>query len=371
MKRIIKFIGKGVGHEIADTPCQDRLGCKILPDKTILAVADGCSSSKYAELAAQCNVDIVMNIFSHYGIDSLSRSSLAELYPVLNDADCNIADDDISSCFEWIFKSSLANVLPEQSVEKKDVCATVLFAVWQEDKVLCGHIGDGNIICFDKDGNTVFRSAQDNGKDSSHTYFTVSHNFREHFKLDVTDAVDINSIILFSDGPQTMFKYERSGDIVKGAYDIVVEPAISGTINSDEELKTALSEPIGHAKHYVYDDWSIVVAHKYDGEFTLSQEQAEPVSLYQIFKDEFNKLFFDESGNIVKPASDVQDEKCDEQQSEEQSSVDKETSTSDEIQQSQEAVPSTEPCADKKRNLKIRIKSLKSLKYKKRKENNK
>lgn len=312
--KILRFLGKGTGHETAGKDCQDRIGYKALPDKTILAVSDGCSSSKYAENAAQCNIDIILDIFSKYDIDSLSRSSLAKLYPVLNEENCNIAEDDIISCFEWIFKYSLATLDLKPKSKKiikksgkepnnsKDLCATLLFAVWEKDKILIGHIGDGNIICFDKSGNTVFHSAQDNGKDSSHTYFTVSPDFLEHFNYDIIPATDVDSIIMFSDGPQTMFKCEQ-GDIVSGAYKIVAEPVAKGEIRTESELVDALREPIGHAKHYIFDDWSILIAHKEKNE----DSELKPVSLYQLFKEEFRKIKFDENGDVIQPESEKQE----------------------------------------------------------------
>ena len=90
---------------------------------------------------------------------------------------------------------------------------------------------------------------------------------------------------MFSDGPQNMFRYEH-GDIRTGVCEIIAKPVISGKICSDEMLADKLKEYICHAKHYVFDDWSLVVAYK----GLKSVRNINPVSLDKIFMEEFNKI---------------------------------------------------------------------------------
>ena len=309
---ILHFFGKGTGHEENQVDCQDRLAYKVLPDgKTIFVISDGCSSSACAEEAAQCNVDVITNIFSQLNIDEISRSSLADLYPVLNKPIYDFAENDIVSCFNLIFKDSLHKLCDSSFFCHSDYCATVLFAICEKEKTAIGHIGDGNVICYGEDGEVVFHSQADNGSDSRHTYFTASDSFCEHFRYNIISSDDVKDIILFSDGPQKMFFYEGDYDTAKGAYDIVVEHISNGNITTNNELADKLREYIGHAKHYVYDDWSLLVGHKGSQHNSVLEEINKPVSLLKIFRKEFNKITFDENGDIVGIKQEDADEKAD------------------------------------------------------------
>lgn len=303
---ILRFLGRGSGHEKDGQNCQDRLSCKVIQDeRVILAIADGCSSSSFSEETAQCNIDVINEIFTKYSIDSLTRKNLEKLFPRIKRKKGN-GTDEITACFDKIFKLKIAELYSKikkqnggkNNIEYKDgdFCATLLFVISEKEKTLIGHIGDGNIICFDKEGKVVYRSEEDNGEDSTHTYFTISKKFNEHFRYDIIPSSDIDSVIMFSDGPQRIFKHEK-GDIVTGAYDLLVKPVADGIIRTDQDILPAMRKYIAKAKYYVFDDWSIIIAHNGDKIYPV----LEPVSLDQVFKEEFSKIVFDEYGNIIEP----------------------------------------------------------------------
>jgi hypothetical protein len=298
--QLLHLLGTGYGHENKGNGCQDRIRTESYPDgRIVMAVSDGCSSSKCAEVASQSNVDVICNIFRNFNIDSLSFDAFAKMYPELKKQEEKLSDD-LAGCFSYALQKPLYADARKRYFESGDIisasdyCATLLFAVREEKKTCIGHIGDGNVICFNKKGKVVYRSKEDNGEDSTHTYFTVSDNFRKHFFYDVIPSDDIACIVMFSDGPQNMFKCEY-GDIEKGVREIVAKPILNGRICSDEALAKLFEKYIGQAKHYVSDDWSMVIA--YNGKKIV--RNISPISLNGIFQEEFKKIKFDEFGNII------------------------------------------------------------------------
>lgn len=286
--KTLRFLGKGVGHEHERQDCQDRLSVLVAANgRKIYAVADGCSSSAYAQQAAQCNIDTVNNLFSHVGIDELSRSSFVSLYPQLEKYWENVAEDDIAACLASVFLYEMARTAKAMvlsDARMADFCATLLFAVVEEDKTLVGHIGDGNVIFYDKQGEIVCISEEDNGADSTHTYFTVSPDFTRHFRTETIPTDSYESLVLFSDGPQTMFRMEY-GTIARGAYEIAVAPAIAKQVKTEEEFARSLQKVLGHAMHYGDDDWSIIVS--CNGDVPLTP--IVPLSLNDLFMEEYEK----------------------------------------------------------------------------------
>ena len=286
--KTIQLRGKGVGHEDRNLECQDRLSVTRNKNSTVFAVSDGCSSSEFGGESAQCNIDIINKIFSSCTIDSFTPEALKKLYPYLENAD----NADVLSCLSIIFKYELAKngKKLKEDVAPGDLCATLLFVVREEEKTAIGHIGDGNIIMYDSNGKEVFRSEEKNGASSSETFFTIGGYFEESFRFDVIQTESYDSLILFSDGPQTMFKLENNYDISAGAYDLVVEPCVNGRIKTGEELKLELQKTIAHAMHYVFDDWSIITAFDFGNpDEEIQENTSEPISLKQLFMEEYNR----------------------------------------------------------------------------------
>ncbi len=286
--KILEFLGKGVAHEDMDKECQDRLSCIETADgRTILAVSDGCSSSEFAQKAAECNIGVINKIYSRFSLKQLNRDSFIELYPEAAQSFSRFEKDDLASCFEFAFRYELfklAASLRPKGVGSRDLCATLLFAVIEKDQTAVGHIGDGNVIFFDDKGRTVFRSDEENGATSSHTYFTLSADFTDHFRYDIIPTESYSGVMLFSDGPQSMFRMER-GSIEKGAYEIVMKPIFDREIVNRAQLTAALQKSLANAMHYGFDDWSIIAAAKSVGE----SAELTPVSLKELFMETFGE----------------------------------------------------------------------------------
>ncbi|MBQ7089526.1 MAG: protein phosphatase 2C domain-containing protein, partial [Clostridia bacterium] len=280
----LHFWGRGARHEERGEACQDRLSVFTAPNgTTILALSDGCSSSKFGGEAAEANVLTINNIFSKIKISELSRDALIKVYPELKAELSALGDREISSCFKIIFTHELRSAcrrLSFSEVKTVDVCATLLFAVCEREKTLVGHIGDGGIICYDDKGNVTFYSEEENGKDSSHTYFTVSSDFQQHFRLDTISSESYSNIIMFSDGPFTMLN-EREETVTEAAYESLVGPYAEGKIQTYSDLEQAVQECIAPAMHYIFDDWSLILAKKEPAKL--------PISLDALFTEIFER----------------------------------------------------------------------------------
>lgn len=287
--KVFRFLGVGTGHTEKQKPCQDRLSAIVAENGTaIFAVSDGCSSSKYGGEAAQVNIDVINNIFSQLRIKDLSVESLLGLYPAL--AEKINKPTTVTDCLGRVLgyeQSVLSHKLSEtdKDVSSTDFCATLLFVIVEQDRTLVGHIGDGNIIFYDGNGETVFHSEPENGSSSSHTYFTLSNNFSEHFFLTEISTDSYKSMIMSSDGTQSMFSLEGNHAVEKAAYELAVKPVAEGTVHSDKEFVELLHIPLSRAMHYNFDDISVITMCKCAEVFS----PIEIIPLKKRFMEEFNR----------------------------------------------------------------------------------
>lgn len=280
----IQFLGRGVLHEDSDKPCQDRLRVyKTKDGREIRVIADGCSGSRYGGEAAQVNCDTAVKIHSNLKIAELSKSGFLKIYPELSKYLAHVPEDDIKSCYETAFAYELSRLAEklDADADPSEFLATVLITVTEPENTFVAHIGDGNIVFFDKEGNIAFRSAEENGEDSTHTFFTLCDDFKSHYHCFNIPTESYHSFVMFSDGPQTLLGYEYDLDIAKGAYELVMKPILEGKVKSSEELINHLKTEIAHAMYYVFDDWSIIAAFK----CSESLPELNPVSLKAIFTE--------------------------------------------------------------------------------------
>lgn len=267
---IMRYLGRGVYHEDNDVPCQDRAKYRYAVNgNVILAISDGCSSAKYAEEAAETNVDTVLRLFSEMKLQAFL------------DAEKNAADviDPILSALE---KKNAKRFAEEPS----DFSATLLFAVTDGRDILLGHIGDGNILCVNKDGTTAFYSQEENAGAADRTFFTVSPDAKAHLRLTLVPAKDVRNIILYSDGPQKMLWYKGDKDIEKAALALAADVK-DGAIATCRQLADALSEMTSGAMYQLMDDWSMLILDTEQKQ--CSDLTFDPVSMKQRFMNTFTE----------------------------------------------------------------------------------
>ena len=265
---IIRFLGRGVYHEDNGVPCQDRAKYRYANNgNVILALSDGCSSSAYAEAAAEVNVDTVIRLFS--------GCTLAEFLKTKKNA---------SDVIDPILEAMKKRVPKQFEKDPSDFSATLLFAVTDGKDVLLGHIGDGNILCVNDDGEPSFYSEEENIGAANRTYFTVSDNAKAHLRLNLVPAADVRNILLYSDGPQQMLWYRGDKNIETAAADLAGRVR-DGEITNCAQLADTLTEMTSDAMYQLMDDWSMLV-------LDTRQKQCrdltfDPVSLKQNFMKHF------------------------------------------------------------------------------------
>ncbi len=295
MGNIFRFHSKGIYHSKNHTECQDRLMCKCTDDKAFMAISDGCSSSRFGGKAAESNVECISRLFSILDINDLNSKNLSALYP--NDKErLERSCEKPELLLEVPLKRSLTelNCKDDSPFRASDYCATLLFAVKEKEQTLIGHIGDGYILCFDKNDDLIFISEPENGESSSHTFFTVNGSYEEHFRTAVIPSDNIASIVMFSDGPQSFFKTHGNGDVVEGVRNCIMAGIKDGTVNSNEDLKDRLVKYFIKTDYsHFSDDWSITV-------YTESADDSNmPYSLEKLYDTEYKKLNFDSNGNVI------------------------------------------------------------------------
>ena len=267
---IIRYLGRGVYHEDNGVPCQDRAKYRYARNgSVILALSDGCSSAKYAEEAADANVDTVLRMFSGTTLKEFLRQGKTAADVI----------DPIRSAMQKKYGKSF-------SEDDLEFSATLLFAVTDGSDILLGHLGDGNILCVRENGSTAFYSREENGGSSDRTFFTVSPDAKAHLRLTLVPAKDVRNIILFSDGPQKMLWYRGDKDIEKSALALAADVR-KGAITNCTQLREALEHMTSGAMYQLMDDWSMLI-------LDTKQKQCvdltfDPVSMKQRFMNAFSE----------------------------------------------------------------------------------
>lgn len=267
---IIRYLGRGVYHEDNGIPCQDRAGYRYADNgNVILALSDGCSSAKYAEEAAEANVDGVLRLFGGLPLREFLRRDMTAADVI----------DPILAAMKKKYGKRFTR-------DPADFSATLLFAVTDGSDILIGHLGDGNVLCVKKDGHTAFYSQEDNDGAANRTFFTVSPDAKKRLRLTGLPAKSTRTILLYSDGPQKMLWYQGDRDVEKAALTLT-DRVQKGDVADCAGLADALAEMTGDAMYQLMDDWSMLV-------LDTRQPQCrdltlDPVSMKQRFMSEFSQ----------------------------------------------------------------------------------
>lgn len=272
---IIQFLGRGRLHEMKKMPCQDYADYYFSEDDAkseniIMALSDGCSASKYAEVASRANVDAIIKLFKGVKLSDFLTQSYQEQREII-----------LKACFDEL--KSEAKKLKCKSA--REFCATLVFVVMDSQRTLVGHIGDGAAYCFDGNHNLIYTSTPQNGEESNITYFTVSKNI-DYLHLAVIPRYQISNIMLCSDGPYEMLKtygknqpYDALSEIVKCLDE--------NSVTCCQDLASKVIQ-MSSTKYEHNDDWSILL-------FDAVQPQCDdkitqPISMYDEIEKKFEPL---------------------------------------------------------------------------------
>ncbi len=258
------LLGRGTHHEKEQKPCQDRLSVSYSqnPKRLVMVVSDGCSGSAFAEEAATINNQIIQGLFRKNTITQCWESPYEVMSKHLDLSVSRVTKNSrFTECLTELFFQEFQRrkkKLEKQKqcvIDDRDLFATLVFVVWEweRNRLLVGHIGDGNAVCLGKNGKVLYRSEEENGEASNMTYFTFRADAGEHFHAALLDGTKVERVVLFSDGLQNLFK--GFGSIQTGVEKLIGKKPLS---MMEERLKKELSQ----AAYFGFDDWSIICASK-------------------------------------------------------------------------------------------------------------
>lgn len=264
---ILNYLGIGTGHLDNNGGCQDHADYRIYKESGdfILALSDGCSGCERPREAAEQNVRAVMDFYDR--MPDLSEYEYGEL-----------TSWDKLELIKHI-QFFLADKAKERNQTDLDaLAATLLFAVKRGDRLLIGHIGDGCIFALKKDKEKPFAaSLPENGASSSETFFTNDVNAIDHLSLRLYDAADLRNVIMFSDGPQSLFMTDTVEGTEKNIF-TVIGKVRNGEIDNCTDFARYIRENVYGYPFLLNDDWSILL---YDSEGEPCEDKiTEPDKMY-------------------------------------------------------------------------------------------
>ena len=285
--KILKYLGQGLLHYEKEMPCQDYIRTHTAENgNIILAVSDGCSSAEFAVEGSKINTQAVINIFKNTDIGSPDTESLNLKNSLLEEC-YRLIDEDFSSK-----KEAEPDKYPEDCSPYPEYSATLLFAVInaKQNKAVIGHIGDGLVVCTDKEGDIRYISDAENiNNQSNMTYFTTSFDAEDHFKIDCIELDDIENVFLSTDGAYQMllehgFKSDRSLEYYAGTIAAQITHLVSmGEIKTNEDFVSYL-DMLCYYPLLRKDDWAIVIWNKSNEAVSENEEDAEltPVIMMEV-----------------------------------------------------------------------------------------
>ena len=265
---IIQYLGRGVYHEDNGIPCQDRAKYRYAKNgNIIMAISDGCSSAGFAEEAAQLNVDTLTDFFSSVTLREFLEN-----------------DSSASDILKPITGLLAKKYTKEYNADPTEFSATLLFAVTDGTNILLGHLGDGNILCTDKNGKTVFFSEEENAGSADRTYFTIAPDAAAHLRLSAVPAHAVANIIMYSDGPQKMLWYRGEKNTESAAAELI-SMVRNGEITNCAQLADTLSDMTSDSMYQLMDDWSMLILDT--SQLQCGDDSAEPLSMKQRFMSNY------------------------------------------------------------------------------------
>jgi len=173
----------GKSHIPKNIPCQDYTN-SFQDDKfNIIALSDGCGSSKYSDIGSKIVVDTLIELLISQFDYIASLAPLESRLFILNSINANL--------------ELKANSYNE---DIKEFNATLLFVAIKEDRdLLMGHLGDGYIGAVN---NSVLeiKSLEKKDEEVNGTVYTTSQNAHLSFDLRKGQLKDYQGFILMSDG---------------------------------------------------------------------------------------------------------------------------------------------------------------------------
>ena len=192
----------GVSHEKKGESCQDAVHTIRQDGVTVLALADGAGSVRYARQGAECA--------TRCACDWISRSfdALWDMEPA------EIAVSVVQQALERL--QSLAR---ELSAAPRDLASTLAFVAVKRERYIVGNLGDGVIGC-ERRGQLDVLCHPRRGEFANQTYFLTSDFAARCFEIKKGDSQDVTAFSLMSDGAAEAFYQRRDKTLGRGVQQV-------------------------------------------------------------------------------------------------------------------------------------------------------
>jgi hypothetical protein len=245
MWRIAAARATGTSHLKAGLPCQDRLACRVLGSRTLVAaIADGAGSAPLAERGAAIAVETVVQYLSR-ALDK-GRSDYGTM---LREAAAGARE------------SVLAEAQKNGS-EPRDLASTLLVTVAGPSGGAALQIGDGMIVVSDGGGGWCWVFWPQHGEYANTTHFLTDEDAAARLQVEPFSG-KVTDIALMTDGLEPLALHYASRSVYEPFFDGMFRPLFDadGT-NEISHLSASLerflsSERVGSRTD---DDVSLILA---------------------------------------------------------------------------------------------------------------
>lgn len=192
----------GVSHEKKGESCQDAVHTIRQDGVTVLALADGAGSVRYARQGAECA--------TRCACDWIGRSfdALWDIEPA------EIATSVVQQALE-----RLQPLARELSAAIRDLASTLAFVAVKQGRYIVGNLGDGVIGC-ERQGQLDVLCHPRRGEFANQTYFLTSDFAARCFEVKKGDCRDVTAFSLMSDGAAEAFYRRRDKTLSRGVQQV-------------------------------------------------------------------------------------------------------------------------------------------------------
>jgi hypothetical protein len=192
----------GLSHEKRGQPCQDAVYALQENNVTVVALADGAGSVRYARQGAECatrcagdwigrNFDTLWDMESSAAATAIVGQALERLGPLTQ----------------------------ELSAEIRELASTLAFVAVKQGRFIAGNLGDGVIGC-ERQGQLEVLCHPQRGEFANQTYFLTSNQAARCFALTKGDCRNISAFSLMSDGTADAFYQRRDKMLSRGVQQV-------------------------------------------------------------------------------------------------------------------------------------------------------
>lgn len=204
----------GRRHVVEETVCQDNSGVSFFTSKddlSMFAVSDGHGSVAFSQdgsrIAITCLTEIMNDMVKQY-----TNREVVELIKSLYFKERLISkwkDSVIKDALEQkrISKEDIQNKTDEDLVASYG--CTLLFVMQIDDSIICGNIGDGEIVLLSKNNELYKHINEEDSLDES--TLSMSHLRPDFMVVEVFDVKDFDYALVCTDGISKPFGYMFDG----------------------------------------------------------------------------------------------------------------------------------------------------------------